>query len=447
MSLDAPSTASPPVTGLDDLTGWFRAGEKPASERRCGLETEKLGVLAESGLPAPIAGEGAIAHVLERLAADAHGQLLLEQGTPVGVQLAGSSLALEPGGQLELSGEPSARLAVACREVSRHLAQTRRFSREAGLAWLAVGYRPWGPRALVPWLPRGRYGLMRAQLPGRLAHDMMQMTASVQASFDFESEEEVAEQLACATAVSPVVTAMFANSPLRDGAPSGYKSLRYRVWQEVDERRSGLLRLMFEPGFTYRRYVEWALDVPLLFVRRHGAYHPPGGRTFRDLMREGFAGEPASLQDFVDLVSTLFPEVRLKHVVELRGADAVDARTTVALPALWTGLLYDAQARREARSLIGSTFEELVRFQHDVAREALFARLGGARALDLGRELVRLADGALARRHAAGLGDDGPLLDPLREILDAEETGADRILEVHARTGGNVAALIEAMRY
>lgn len=447
MSLDAPTLASPPIRSVDELVAWFRAGEKPVSQHRCGIETEKLGVLDDSGRPAPITGERSIAQVLPRMAAAIGGQLLEENGTPIGIQLANSSMALEPGGQLELSGEPSGSLFETARELSRHLAAVRRFSREPGIAWLAVGYRPWGPRSEVPWLPRGRYALMRARLPGKFAHDMMQMTASVQANYDFADEADLARKVACATAVSPLVTAMFANSPLVDGRPSGYKSFRYRVWKDVDDRRSGLLRVMFEPGFTYERYLDWAMSLPLVFVRRAGRYLDPEGRTFHDLVRDGFAGEPATMADFVDMTSTLFPEIRVKRVIEVRGADAVDGPTSLALPALWTGLLYDPEALVRARALVTCPFEELVAFQDEVARHALAARLGPARAVDLARDLLQLADDGLRRRHEAGHPDERPLLDPLRAILEGEQTGADRILEVHRRSHGNVYALIEAMRY
>ncbi|MFM2153020.1 MAG: hypothetical protein RL199_1455 [Pseudomonadota bacterium] len=447
MSLDAPSRGSPPVRSRDDLVAWLRAGEKPAAQHRCGLETEKLGVFVDSGRPVPLTGERSIARVLERMAAASDGQLLVEQGVPIGIQLANASVALEPGGQLELSGAPSALLGDSAQEVASHLALSRRFGDELGIAWIACGYRPWGPRPEVPWLPRGRYGLMRARLPGRLAHDMMQMTASVQANFDFADESDLAAKVSTATAVAPLVAAMFANSPLVEGRPSGFKSFRYRVWKEVDDRRSGLLRVMFEPGFTYERYVDWIANVPLIFVRRQGRYVDPEGRTFADLMAGGLEGEPASMQDFVDHLSTLFPETRVKRVIEVRGADAVDARTTMALPALWTALLYDETARTEARRLIGCSFEELVSFQEEVARGALEARLGGRSARDLAAGLLALADDGLKRRHAAGIPDERPYLEPLREIVASGRTGADRTLELYARTNGDPAALVEAMRY
>jgi glutamate--cysteine ligase len=447
MSLDAPSEGSPPVRSREDLVSWLRAGEKPASQHRCGLETEKLAVFADSGGPVPLTGERSIGRVLEKMAEASGGRLLVEQGVPIGIQLSNASVALEPGGQLELSGAPVFTLAESAEEVASHLGLSRRFGDELGIAWVACGYRPWGPRPEVPWLPRGRYGLMRAKLPGRLAHDMMQMTASVQANFDFADEADLAAKVSTATAVSPLVTALFANSPLVDGRPSGFKSFRYQVWKEVDDRRSGLLRVMFEPGFTFERYVDWIVNVPLVFVRRHGRYADPEGRTFADLMAGGLEGEPASMQDFVDHLSTLFPEIRVKRVIEVRGADAVDARLTMALPALWTALLYDENSRREARSLLDCPFDELVAFQDAVAREALEATLARRPALELARELVAIAGDGLRRRFEAGHPDERPFLEPLQEIVSSGLTGADRTLQIHARTNGDPAALVEAMRY
>lgn len=448
MSLDAAYTESPAIESIDQLIAWIREGERPVAEHRFGLEHEKLGVLEETGEPLPLTGERSIRRVLERLAEVKGGRLLEEEGTAIGVQLEGATLSLEPGGQLELSGNPSHELDELCREVTRHLAEVRQVSRPLKVAWLGVGYRPWGPREQVPWLPRGRYGLMRRRLPGTLAHDMMQMTASLQTSFDFASEEDLAAKVSTATAVSPLVAAMFANSPLIEGRPCGYKSFRYHVWSDVDAARCGLVRTMFEPGFSYRSYVEWALDAPLLFIRRRGTYVDPGGRTLRDVIREGFLDEPATMVDWGDLLSTLFPEVRVKRVIELRSADAVNAKTTTALPALWAGVLYDPQARADARRLVDCTFEELVAFQEEVARHALEARLGGVRAGDLASDLLRIAEEGLRRRfERQESSDERRHLAPLQEIVASGVTGADRLLEVYERTGGDRAAIIEHLRY
>lgn len=446
MSLDAPSQASPPIRSLDELIAWFAEGEKPQGPLRAGIETEKLGVFPD-GRPVPLTGPRSIATVLEELAQRTGGQLLVEQGVPIGVQLADASVALEPGGQLELSGAPSERLRTLGEEIHQHLVDVEALSQPLGITWMAGGYRPWGPRSEVPWLPRYRYQLMRERLPGRLAHDMMQMTSSVQLNYDFTSEADLAEKLRVASLVSPLTAAACAASPLTDGQPNGYKTFRYHVWSAVDPSRCGLVPAMYD-GFTYRRYIEWALDVPLLFVRRGGQYLEPRGATLRQVWRDGFEGEPASMQDFVDLVSTLFPEIRVKRVIEVRGADAVDQATTLALAALWTGLFYDDEARRQAMRFIAPSFESLVAFQADVARHALDARLDGSSARELFGEVLRIAQGGLQRRFESGQSEDETtLLSPLQRIVDEGVTLADRMLEIAAKAGGDPRPLIEMLRY
>lgn len=443
MSLDAPSQASPPITSIDELIAWFAAGEKPQGPLRAGIETEKLGVF-DDGRPVPLT---AIATVLEGLAQRTGGRLLVEQGVPIGVQLTDASVAIEPGGQLELSGAPSERLRTLGEEIHQHLVHVEALSAPLGIRWIAAGYRPWGPRSEVPWLPRFRYQLMRERLPGRLAHDMMQMTSSVQLNYDFTSEDDLAQKLRVASLVSPLTAAACAASPLTDGRPNGFKTFRYHVWSAVDPSRCGLVPVMFD-GFTYRRYIEWALDVPLLFVRRGGKYLEPRGATLRQVWQDGFEGEPASMQDFVDLLSTLFPEIRVKRVVEVRGADAVDQATTLALAALWTGLFYDDEARREAMGFIAPSFESLVAFQTDVARHALEAKLDGVSAGELFGEAIRIARGGLQRRFERGESEDETaLLSPLQRIVDEGVTLADRMLAIAAKSGGDPGPLIEALRY
>lgn len=446
MSLDLPSQASPAIGSIDELVAWFAAGEKPNGPLRVGIETEKIGVLAD-GRPAPLTGIDSIAGVLEGFTRRMDGELLLEQGVPIGVWVPNASIALEPGGQLELSGTPRTHLRPIAEEINLHLHHAASLGRRNKIIWLATGYRPFGPRSEVPWLPRFRYELMRKRLPGALAHDMMQMTSSVQFNYDFTSEATLAEMLHVATIVSPLTAAACAASPLTDGQPNGFKSFRYRVWEDVDRTRCGLVRAMYD-GFSYRRYVEWALDVPLLFVRRGGEYREPGGRTLRDVWHDGFEGEPASMQDFVDLLSTLFPEIRVKRVVEVRGADAVDQPTTMAVAALWTGLFYDVEARAQAMRAIKPSFESLVEFQKDVAIRALDATLDGTSARELLGEMIRISREGLARRAARGeTEDETAYLEPLQRIVDTGLTPADHILDVHAKTGGDVAALIEHMRY
>lgn len=447
MSLDLPSQESPTIESVDELVDWIRAGERPSHQHRLGVEQEKLGVF-ENGEPLPLEGPRSVAAVMAALAKRSGGELLEENGFPIGVQFPNASLSFEPGGQLELSGAPVVSLADAASELYQHMADVAAVSEPMGVSWLAIGYRPWGPRSQVPWLPRGRYRLMRESLPGGLAHDMMQMTASIQASFDFSSESDLAAKVSMATAVSPIVAALFANSPLSEGKPNGYQSFRYQVWRDTDDARCGLLRFMYEKGFSYREYVEWALDAPLLFIRRGGGYHDAKRKTFREILREGFMGQAATEQDWVDLLSSLFPEVRVKRLIELRACDAVNTPMTLAQPALWLGLLYDQEALAQARKLITVPFEELLTFQEQVAKEGLRARLQNTSAQEWAGELLKIAAEGLKRRHDAGLGpDERSFLEPLHEVVESGESGADRILNVYEASQGDRQELIKLLKY
>jgi len=259
----------------------------------------------------------------------------MEGDHPIAMQRDGLSISLEPGGQLELSGRPSASIAEIHEENAHHIAQTNAIAAELGLCVLGVGYRPFGAVSEMPWMPKNRYMAMRRFLAtkGSLAHDMMLMTGSTQASYDWKDEGDLALKLKASASVSPLVGAMFANSAIKDGTDSGYLSYRMHVWTDTDPDRCGLLSFYFDGKFSYRRYVDWALDVPVIFVRRNGQYLEPGGRTFRDLMRTGIDGQFPTLQDWDDHLTTLFPDVRIKRVVEVRSADACDLDMCTALAA------------------------------------------------------------------------------------------------------------------
>lgn len=440
MSLDLGGSASlaQPIQGVEDLVRHLRGGEKPLSGWRVGVEHEKLGVTGDGG---PVLYEGAagIRATLTALASREHAQLHEESGKPIAVLGDDASVTLEPGGQLELSGAPFASLAPAAAEIDRHLAALRSISGPQGVRWLGGGYRPFGSRDAAPWMPKHRYGAMRASLGPRapLALDMMLMTATVQANLDWSDEEDLAEKVRAATSVSPVVSALFANSPLRDGRPAGMLDFRYQVWRETDPARCGLLEQMVKPGWGYRSYVEWALDVPLLFVRKDGGYLHPGGQTFRQWMDKGVLvasgserREAPTMSAWVDHLTTLFPEVRVKRVLELRGADMVPRPYLLGLPALWLGLLYDRDARAAAWELTARwTFVERLAFQADVARHALGARgPGGVRALDLAREVLAAARRGLGAWGARTGVDDRPFLEPLDALAASGVTLAEQAL-------------------
>lgn len=452
MSLDPRISDSPLVRGVGDLTGWFRDRERPPSEWKVGLEQEKVGLVAGTLDPVPYEGPRGIAALLRGF--ERYGYTPVEdEGHVIAAQKDGLTISIEPGGQLELSGRPFQDVHVVAAELDRHLAKCRVLGEELGIELLAVGYRPWGTPATARWMPKSRYLVMRPFLAarGRRGEDMMSMTASVQASYDFGSERDLAEKLRVALAVQPAVVALYANAPFVDGAPSGWKSFRAAVWEDVDRARSGLLPFAFEAGFmedAYRRYVEWALDVPMIFLRRDGRYLDPGGQTFRAFLAGGLHGTRPTLADWEDHLSTLFPEVRVKGVVEVRGADACDAAMTKGLTAFWKGLLYDRTARADAFAQVGGlALDERRALTLAAGREGLEARLPDGRTLaQLAGELVEISAAGLCRQKCCGQQgqDERVFLDPLRARAASGRSPADDALA--AFEGGGARALATHLR-
>lgn len=448
MSLDLKGPGQP-VQSIDELVEYLRSAERPRSGWMVGVEHEKIGV--DAALKAvQYQGAGGIRELLDGLARAAGGtqHKHKENGQPIALIGENASVTLEPGGQLELSGAPSRSLAAVQTEIERHLAIVREKSR--GPRWLACGYRPFGTREDVPWMPKGRYGAMKASLGprDRLSLDMMLMTGTVQANLDWSDEQDLAEKVRAATAISPIVTAIFANSPIVDGRDSGYLDFRYQVWRETDPDRCGLLEDMLKPCWGYRKYVDWALDVPMLFVRRGTSYTAAAGQTFRQYLTTGrlASGEESHplFSNWVDHLTTLFPEVRVKRVLEVRGTDVVPLPHMMAHTALWVGLLYDAQARAAAWELTRRwPFDELLAFQADVARSALGARSrSGALALDLARELVEIARGGLAAWARESGIDERPHLDAAADIVASGKTLAEQALAAWYAAGKDPQALV-----
>lgn len=448
MSLDALTRETPPVRGVEDLVAWFRERERPRADWKVGLEHEKVTLVAGTLDPLPYEGPRGVAALLRAFSRFGY-EPFEEDGRIIAAQKSGLTVSIEPGGQIELSGRPFADVHVVAAELDRHLEKCHEIALDLGVELLAVGYRPWGTPETVPWMPKNRYTVMRPFLAarGRLAADMMAMTASAQASFDFSSAADMAEKLRVALALQPVVAALYANSAIVNGRESGWLSYRVPVWEEVEPARSGTLPFAFEPGFDqdpYRRYVDWALDIPMIFVRRGGAYLDPGGRTFRDFLARGLEGDHPTLADWEDHLSTLFPEVRLKGVVEVRSADACDAPMTKALIAFWKGILYD----REARAFAWDTVRRLSLADRRAAmiaagREGLRGRLADGRTLaELARVLVEVAAGGLCRQHCCGdRGDDERVwLAPLRERAASGRAPADDALEAFRRGGDRALA-------
>jgi glutamate--cysteine ligase len=452
MSLDTDKESSPPIGSIDDLVAFFRRAERPRADWKVGMEHEKIGFLGTTPTPVPYEGPRGIREVLERFARFGY-EPWLEDGRPIAGRRPGSTLSLEPGGQFELSGRPYASVHECREELLRHVAQAKAIGAELGIQWVGVGYRPFGTTDAMPWMPKARYAVMREYMPrrGRLALDMMLMTATVQANFDFDSEADMAAKMRAAMSVSSLVSAIWANSFLVDGRDEGWSTYRYAVWNETDPDRCGLLPFVFEPDFGYRRWVEYALDVPMFFVRRAGRYIQASHLTFRRYMQEGLEGHRATIGDFEDHLTTLFPEVRLKTVIEVRGADVADSAMNAALTAMWKGLLYDREALAAAEALTaGLSFEERLQLQRDVARHGLRARCRRGAVLDLARELYRIAAEGLRRidcRNAAG-DDERVVLAPAGEVVETGRAPADVWRERwHGELGRDPARLIAAMAY
>jgi glutamate--cysteine ligase len=444
-------TQPTPVHDVDDLVGFLRSGEKPRERFRVGTEHEKIGLRLDDLRPVTFDGPRGIEALLQGIAAADDWTPGLDRGRVVALKKADASITLEPGGQLELSGAPLRTIFETDREIAAHLDLVRRVSEPLGLAWISVAHHPVHELPEIPRVPKARYEVMRAYLPahGELAMHMMHLTTTVQANLDFSSEPDMVRKLRTAMAVTPIVSAMFANSSLYGGKPSGFATRREHIWRYTDPARCGLLPFVFEPDFGYRRYVEWALDVPMFFVQRGEQYLPTRGLPFRAFLADGFEGHSATLADWDLHLTTLFPEVRLKRIVEVRGADCVPWLS--ALPALWKGLLYDDAALDAAFALARDwSFPEREAALEDVARRGLAARAAGRRILPLARELAEIASEGLRRigHGDGGERDERRFLEPLfAQLARGRSLGEELVEHWEGAWGRSLARLIEHTRF
>lgn len=428
MSLDRAPTEDEVVTSPDALVDVFRGAERPPREHRVGLEHEKfLYPLHDPPTPVPYEGPrgiGALLGLLEphgyqpfRDAPDAP-TIALTRGT--------ETLSLEPGGQFELSGSPFPTAREGHRENLRHARELTDAAASLGLQPVALGYRPWATTADIPWMPKRRYQMMRKTLPrrGSLALDMMLMTCTGQVSLDWADELDCGRKVTATARLTPLLVALYANSPLVQGQVSGWMSYRSHVWSDVDPSRCGYFPRMLDGTFDYRAYVDWALQAPLLFLRRDGEYVTPEV-TFAQLLKDGYHGRPALLSDWTDHLSTLFPEVRIKRVMEVRGADSVSLAMTGGLLALWRGLLYDAGALDAALALVPRlSYPAHLAFHEEAQRNGLRGKLGDRSLGALALEMVRIARGGLQRLDPA----DAPLLDVLEARAASGQSPSEDVL-------------------
>lgn len=398
------TSADSPIRSFDDLLAHFYASIQPRSEQRIGAEMEKFGVYTRDASPVHYAGDRGILRVLQALEADFGWEAEHETpGSPlIALKRGGASITLEPGAQLELSGAPLRTVHEIRTELEGHLNELAPISRELGITWLGLGFHPFARRAdLEPMVPKPRYPVMREYLPTRGGHalDMMLRTCTVQANYDYESEADAVRKLRVALKLSPLTTAMFANSPWKEGVSAGGPTYRGRVWLDVDPDRSGLLPSMWDAKATFATYVEWALDIPMFLFKREGEKVLNTGQTFRSFWKSGFEGNHPTQADWQMHLNTLFPEVRLKKTLEIRGADAQRIGTACALPALWAGIFYDDRALAEAEALSADwTFADVNASREVLWREGLRTAFRGAPLQGLAERLLEIAEGGLARR-------------------------------------------------
>jgi glutamate--cysteine ligase len=426
-----------PIEDLEQLAEFFRGGETPRAEFRVGTEHEKICLYEKTLSPVPFEGEYGIGALLQLLHREHGFAPLLDGETIVGLERDDATITLEPGGQLELSGAPLYTLHETCREFRQHVALLKQVSGDFGIVWLGLGIHPLAKVDEIPRMPRVRHEIMREYMArsDRLGLSMMHATGTVQANFDFSSEADLAVKLRLGLAASPVVTALWANSSISGGEPNGFESYRAEIWRYTDRRRCGFLPFAFEEGWgegtAYRRYAEWALDVPLMFIVRDGE-HIPLRSSFREFLVQGHAETPATLADWNLHLTTLFPEVRMKRIVEVRGADAVPPDLVCALPAFWKGLFYDPEALATASERLAHwTHADVDGLHADVARRGLQASTPDGPALEVARELVVLARAGLARIDAQNaMGENESLfVEPLEQILDRGTSPGRAIIE------------------
>ncbi len=454
--MSSPSNVSDsPITGKAQLVEYVASGEKPKEDWRIGTEHEKFGFRLDDLRPPTFDGDRGIEALLKGLTRFGWTPVD-EHGRTIALLKDGASDTLEPAGQLELSGAPLESIHDTCSEVGGHLKEVKAVADELRLGFLGMGFQPKWSRADMPWMPKGRYKIMREYMPkvGGLGLDMMTRTCTVQVNLDYASEADMVKKFRVSLALQPVATALFADSPFADGRPNGYLSYRSHIWTDTDRDRTGMLDFVFEDGFGYERYVDYLLDVPMYFSYRGGEYIDLSGQSFRKFLDgklDALPGATPTLRDWSDHMTTAFPEVRLKKYLEMRGADGGPWGRLCALPAFWVGLLYDDAALDAAWDLVKDfTLEERNALRDGVPRQALKLPFRNGSLRDIAMEALKISAAGLqrrARKNNSGA-DESVFLAPAIEVAEANETPAERKLALfHGEWKGSVDPVFREFAY
>jgi len=445
----AAGASSPVIESRSDLVEALARGCKPEQAFRVGTEHEKFTFFRDSFKPVPYEGENGIGALLGHVRAETGWEPVHDRGKVIGLNnpRGGGAISLEPGGQFELSGAPLETIHQTCVEAGDHLRMLKTFTEPMGIEFLGLGVAPTWSLAEIPMMPKSRYAIMAPYMEkvGTLGTSMMFRSCTVQANLDFSSEADMVKKLRVSLALQPIATALFANSPFLDGKPSGYLSFRSQIWLHTDAARTGMLPFAFEDGMGFERYVDYALDVPMYFIVRDGEYINCAGESFRAFLEGKLPqrpGEKPTKKDWEDHLSTIFPEVRLKQFLEMRGADGGPWEGICALPALWTGLLYDGEALDAAWDLVKAwTAEERETLRRRVPETALSTPFRSVTVLDIAREVTEIARLGLKKRNRLNWegADESVFLGPIHHTLRTGKTPAERLLDLyHGEWGGDI---------
>ena len=428
-----------PIERRDELVDWIAEGAKPKSRFRIGTEHEKFAFTLDDHQPVPYQGRRGIRSLLEGMEHLLGWQPITEGDNIIGLfdVTGGGAISLEPGGQFELSGAQLETVHQTSSELMAHLAQVREVAEPLRIGFLGIGMTPSWSRAAMPKMPKGRYKIMTAYMPkvGKLGLDMMYRTCTVQTNLDFSSEADMVKKLRVGIALQPIATAIFANSPFTEGKPNGYQSFRSEIWRDTDNARAGMLAWVFESGMGFERWVDYALDVPMYFIKHGNDYIDIAGQSFRDLLARklrALPGTRATISDWANHLSTIFPEVRLKRYLEMRGADSGTLPNLLALPALWAGLLYDDASLDAAWDLVkGWSAEDRQKLRDAVPKLALGATVRGRSVLEIAAKVLALAGAGLKRRNRRDPSgkDETRYLEVLEERLARKTTPAQELLD------------------
>ena len=456
--MSIPQSGGGPIERYEQMAEYLADGCKPKQDWRIGTEHEKFGYCKDTLNPLPFEGERSIRAVLEGLR-DRYGWSPIQEGSHlIGLEKDGANISLEPGGQLELSGAPLETIHQTCDEVNDHLRDVKSIADKVGVGFIGLGAAPIWKHEDMPLMPKGRYKLMDSYMKtvGTEGTTMMRRTCTVQVNLDFSSEADMVQKMRVALALQPVANALFGNSPFFEGKLNGHKSWRGYVWRHLDDARTGMLPFVFDQGFGFDAWVEYALDVPMYFVYRDGEYINALGQSFRDFLKgelPALPGETPTLSDWADHLTTIFPEARVKQFIEMRGADGGPWRRLCALPAFWVGLMYDQSSLDAAWDLVKSWDSETrdaLRVEASVS--GLAAQVGSVNMLEIAREVVAISEAGLKARGFAGSGglvpDETHFLNALKESLETGQAPADELLErYHGEWGGDIKRIYDEYSY